>query len=311
MSYRRGDTARVSASITDINNTAVDPDELIFRVLTPAGVTIVHEYDPEVEGDIVRDAKGDYHIDVPLDEVGDWPYRWEGTGGVGLAEEGVLTVVGGAFDVSSSEILTLSAYKMRRKLTEASKERDEAIEAAIASAEDAVLKYTQRDFTMAQEIETKTYMYDGSGILEADDFVDLTAISVEGSALATTNFMPGPREGETYYWLDFTAVPRQSPQMGLARNLDRSFECPSDHHGRQYAKVDITAKFGWPGGAPASVKQAVTWLVDEFVATQGTRGDVQAEAIADLSYVYQRISEESALPARILALLEPYRRLSL
>lgn len=208
-------------------------------------------------------------------------------------------------------ILTLKEYKKRRELTEASTERDEAVEAALASAEDAVLKYTGRDFTTAQAVASKTYVYDGSGILETDDFTELTSVSVEGRGLTDLNFAAGPREGETFYWLDFTAVPRQSPAMGFTRNLDTIFENECGRGGPRYVNVTVTAKFGWPGGAPASVQQAVTWLVDEFAKPEGTQGDIQAEAIANLSYVYQRISEENTLPARVITLLDPYRRIAL
>jgi hypothetical protein len=208
-------------------------------------------------------------------------------------------------------ILSLTEYKKRRSLNEASKERDEATEAAIVSAEDAILKYTDRDFNDAQNVETRTYVYDGSGILETDDFVELTGVSVEGAALTTLNFHPGPRTGETFYWIDFTGVPRQSPLMGFTRNEDRIFDQRVGVPGPRYVNVQVTAKFGWPGGAPASVVQAAVWLVDEFRKSQGTQGEIQAEGIADLSFVYQRINEESKLPARIMALLEPYRRIAL
>lgn len=207
-------------------------------------------------------------------------------------------------------ILTLAEFKTRRQMSEASTERDEAITAALESAEDAVLKYTDRDFNTAQNVETKTYVYDGSGILETDDFIELSGVSIEGDALGGLNFNPGPREGQTFYWIDFTAVARPSPAMGFTRNLDRLFgQEPSC--GRHYANVQVSAKFGWPGGAPASVKQAVTWLVDEFFKKEGTQGDIQAEAIANLSYVYQRISEENDLPPRVRTLLDLYRRVSL
>lgn len=211
----------------------------------------------------------------------------------------------------TSAILTLSEYKKRREMNEANPPRDEALEAAISSAEDAIIRYTGRDFKAAQAIETRTYMYDGSGILETDDFVDVSGVISEGTSLAAINYVPGPREGETFYWLDFAGVPRQSPAMGFTRNLDTIFEREVRLGKRQYVNVQVTAKFGWPGGAPGSVVQAAVWLVDEFRKKEGTQGDIQAEGIADLNFVYQRISEESTLPARITALLAPYRRVAL
>lgn len=218
------------------------------------------------------------------------------------------------------KILSLAEYKMRRQIIEVSAERDEAIRAALSSAEDAVLEYTGRDFTTAQTIETRAFPWElHTIILETDDFVGKpSSISFEvpgaGSAAAfpTNTYWVGPREGPTHYYIDFTPARNlSSPSigaMGFTRNLDRYFGFGG---GADAVTVNVTAKFGWPGTAPASIKQAVTWLVDEFYKKDGTQGDVQAEAIANLSYVYQRISEENALPARITALLDPYRRISL
>lgn len=211
----------------------------------------------------------------------------------------------------TNKIITLSEYKMRREMNEANPQRDEAIEAALSSAEDAILRYTGRDFSTAGAIESRTYHYDGSGILETDDFIEVSAVIVAGNPLVSQNFIPGPREGETFYYIDFSGVPRQSPQMGFTRNLDTIFEREGGRPRRQVVEVHVTAKFGWPGGAPASVKQAVVWLVDEFRKKEGSQGEIQAEGIADLNFVYQRMNEESILPARITALLDPYRRISL
>jgi hypothetical protein len=217
-------------------------------------------------------------------------------------------------------ILTLEEYKARRKKTEASVEADEALEAALLSAEDAVLQYTGRDFTTAQAVETREFPWElHTTVLETDDFVGKpSSITFEvpgiGSAapFPTNVYWLGPREGPTYYYIDFTpAANLSSPSvgvMGFTRNLDTYF---GQGGGIDAVTVKVTAEFGWPGGAPASVKQAVTWLVDEFCKSEGTQGDVQAEAIANLSYVYQRISEENTLPARVTTLLDPYRRLAL
>jgi hypothetical protein len=218
-------------------------------------------------------------------------------------------------------ILTLKEYKKRRQITEASTERDEAIEAALESAEDAVLQYTGRDFTTAQADETREFPWEAhTTILETDDFVGKpSAISFEvpglgaASPFPTSAFWVGPREGPTHYYLDFTPARSRlsSPSigvMGFTRNLDTYF---SDSGAPDAVTAHVTAEFGWPGDSPASVKQAVTWLVDEFFKKEGTQGDIQAEAIANLSYVYQRISEENSLPARVISLLDPYRRIAL
>lgn len=218
-------------------------------------------------------------------------------------------------------ILTLAEYKTRRQLTEASTERDEAIEAALESAEDAILRYTDRDFNTAQAVETREFPWEvHSTVLDTDDFVETpTSITLEvpgvtgATALPEGGFWVGPREGPTNYYIDFTPTKSLTlPSigvMGFTRNLDRIFS--DGYNGPDAVTAKVTAKFGWPGGAPASVKQAATWLVDEFFKKEGTQGDVQAEAIASLSYVYQRISEENDFPPRVRTLLDQYRRLAL
>lgn len=214
-----------------------------------------------------------------------------------------------------NRILTLEEYKKRREIDTASAARDDALEAALIGAEDIALKYTGRDFSAAQAAETREYSYDDSVILETDDFVTALSVTIDGRSLAPGAYLLGPREGETYYWIDFSPSARglsySEGQMGFTRNLDTHFAAYGSA-GRRYSTVTVNATFGWPGGAPASVQQAIVFLVDEFAKSQGSVGDIQAESIADLSYVYQRDAEGNAiLPPRVALLLDPYRRIAL
>lgn len=223
-------------------------------------------------------------------------------------------------------ILTLAEYKTRKQISEAEPERDLAIEAALESAEDAVLQYTGRDFNTAQAVETREYPWEiHTTILETDDFVgkpSSVTFEVPGVGGSTTPYplaayWVGPREGKTCYYLDFTPSRAYLSSvsigvMGFERNLDTYFE-------RSGGNVDavtayVTAEFGWPGDSPASVKQAVTWLVDEFNEVTDTGEELQAEGIANLTYAYQRepTKERTAsLPPRVQQLLDPYRRIAL
>lgn len=226
-------------------------------------------------------------------------------------------------------ILTLPEYKTRRQITEASQERDEALTAALAAAEDAVLQYTTRDFTTAEGVETREYPWEvHTTILETDDFVGKpSAIAFEIPGVGATNIYPvsafwvGPREGPTHYYIDFTPSHNLSlpgiGAMGFERNLDTFFARGGT---ADAVTAHVTAEFGWPGESPASVKQAVTWLVDEFYSQPpggtgaGAGQDIQAEGIADLTYAYQRepTKERTAtLPPRVQQLLDPYRRIAL
>ena len=304
-------TAVLNAGITGLVGTlTVQLEETSGATAVPATTAGIVEVEPTVyaAGALVAPSIAGTYIVV-----------WDNEG-TRAAEELVVTTSLAAEVEPADRILTLEEYKTRRQINGASPERDEAITAALTSAEDAVLQYTGRDFTTAQAVETREFPWEiHSTILETDDFVGKpTSITFEvpgvgaGSVFPTNAFWLGPREGPTHYYIDFTPARNLSlpsvGAMGFTRNLDTVF---GQGGVADAVTVHVTAEFGWPGASPASVKQAVTWLVDEFFKKEGNQGDVQAEAIANLSYVYQRISEENALPARITTLLDPYRRLAL
>lgn len=214
-----------------------------------------------------------------------------------------------------SEILELKDYKARRGITGTG--QDAELEPALLAAEDAVVKYTGRDFTTQGKAEERVYTWDYTTILETDDFTSLQSIAVGGTVLRSTEYDVGPREGETFYWIDFSRYWQRSSfsagQMGFMNNADVRYEerlLLNGGSGAAFTEVEIDATWGWEGGAPPSVQQAVVELVDAFKRSQGTAGDIQAESIADLSYVFQRTNNESAtlLPPRVTQLLEPFRR---
>jgi hypothetical protein len=223
-------------------------------------------------------------------------------------------------------ILTLAEYKTRRQITEASTPRDEAITAALAAAEDTALQYTGRDFNTAEAIETRSFPWEiHAVILETDDFVGAPSeITFEvpgigGAIVFPTNaFWLGPREGATHYWIDFTPAKGMASEsigaMGFTRNLDTYFARSGG--GPDAVNAKVTANFGWPGAAPASVKQAISWLVDEFMSEGPSSGGdaLQAESIENLSYTFQRDPTKDrppTLPPRVQQLLDPYRRIAL
>lgn len=221
-------------------------------------------------------------------------------------------------------IITLAEYKTRRQITEASPEADEATQAALWSAEDAVLQYTGRDFTTAQGVQAREYSWEiHSMILEIDDFVGRpSALTFEVPGIGgVVPFVPGaywvgPNEGITNYYLDFTPTKQLSSYsigvMGFTRNLDTYFARGGGEI--DAVNVFVTAEFGWPGESPPSIKQAVTWLVDEFNAPDKGGEELESESIAQLSYTYQREPTKervATLPPRVQQLLDPYRRIAL
>lgn len=84
--YDKGDLVRLTGTFTDTSTPPVntDPTAVVLRVRNPAGVTSTPTP--------TRDSAGVYHYDLSLDTVGEWAYRWEGTGAVTTAEEATLYV---------------------------------------------------------------------------------------------------------------------------------------------------------------------------------------------------------------------------
>lgn len=81
-----GDLVRVEATFTDsVLGTAVDPDVVKLSVKSPDDVVTTYVYLTDAE--IVKDAVGEYHADIDVDQAGDWFYRWWSTGDGQAAEE--------------------------------------------------------------------------------------------------------------------------------------------------------------------------------------------------------------------------------
>lgn len=94
--YLVGNAARVSTRFRSVSTGAdVDPTTVTARIKNPNNVETAYVYG--VDNEVVRDAAGYYHIDVPLTLAGTWRYRWEGTGANMAASEGALTVTASTF----------------------------------------------------------------------------------------------------------------------------------------------------------------------------------------------------------------------
>jgi len=82
--YDKGDLVRLTGTFTDPNGALADPTAVTLRLRNPLAVATTPA--------TVKDATGVYHYDLTLDTVGEWFYRWEGTGAVTTAEEASLYV---------------------------------------------------------------------------------------------------------------------------------------------------------------------------------------------------------------------------
>lgn len=188
------------------------------------------------------------------------------------------------------------------------------------AASQAVLNYTDRDFGTSNLTETRTYKYDGKGILEIDDCAAVH--SVNGIAVPVFNWVAmreGPAAVTVYSWLRLPPMNVVSGEMGFSRNLDVFLQRYPSRPGVFLTDVAVNADFGWPT-VPADVQQAVVFCAQEYErsAEEGTSGDLVGKTVAEVSeqFALQQLSGGGSLPieglpARVADILWPYKRHSL
>ena len=94
--YEKGDLLRCSVTFTSTPSGAdLDPTPHLFSYKTPAGVTTILTYG--VDGALVKDSVGDYHVDLDANATGTWWFRWYSTGTGQSADEGAFNVRGSQF----------------------------------------------------------------------------------------------------------------------------------------------------------------------------------------------------------------------
>lgn len=84
-----GDRIEVTAVFTDIEGDAMNPSDVKFILRSPAGELTEYEDDAE---EMAHPETGTFVMSIDPDESGLWRYRWEGTGAVVAAEEGMFYV---------------------------------------------------------------------------------------------------------------------------------------------------------------------------------------------------------------------------
>ncbi len=79
MSYQVGDKVRLKATFTNIDEDAINPDTVTFRVKKPDGTVTVYS-------DPVNSSTGVFYKDLTVDAAGIWTYKVIGTGAVAVEE---------------------------------------------------------------------------------------------------------------------------------------------------------------------------------------------------------------------------------
>jgi len=88
--YDIGDLVRVTGNLTTLAGAAADPDALICKVKSPAGVTTTYTYGTTAFP--VRAEAGEYYVDVTPDTPGEWVYQFRSTGTGQAMDEGTFIV---------------------------------------------------------------------------------------------------------------------------------------------------------------------------------------------------------------------------
>lgn len=90
--YHRGNSITADATFTDANGVEADPTTSItFLFKDPALLTTVYVFG--VDAELVKDAAGKFHVDIDLDQEGNWYCRFEGVDPAGNAATEQLAVV--------------------------------------------------------------------------------------------------------------------------------------------------------------------------------------------------------------------------
>lgn len=85
-SYDSGDRIRLKTSTAfNVDGVATDPTTITVQIKKPDGTVLTYVYG--VDAEVVRDGVGLYHVDINLDQVGTWYYRFAGTGACVAAAE--------------------------------------------------------------------------------------------------------------------------------------------------------------------------------------------------------------------------------
>lgn len=82
-SYDLGDMRRMPAAFTDIDGNPADPTDVTFRMREPDGTVTSYVYG--VDGELIRDSLGNFHVD--------WLYAQEGRHFCDFTGSGVVQAV--------------------------------------------------------------------------------------------------------------------------------------------------------------------------------------------------------------------------
>lgn len=198
-----------------------------------------------------------------------------------------------------ADLVSLADLKVALGISD--NDSDPKLTQAIENSSAAIRSYVDRPFeTPVSASSTRSYAYDGSGVLEIDDAQSVTLVVQDGITLDPLEYSAEPYV-KPYTWLFLPPyVIPESPAMGFTRNLDkfwwRAYQQPK--------VVQVTGTWGWPA-IPKDVEQAAIYTAAAFAETPRP---FVSERIGEVSRVYTPSALRDAIPPRAKELLEPYFR---
>jgi hypothetical protein len=209
--------------------------------------------------------------------------------------------------MGQSQIITLNQLKDSLSIPYSDTTKDIRLEQAITNASAAIRTYTDRDFGTAIVTEERSYVYDGSGILELDDLAkdSVTQVTVADRILSTKEYLVQPqRRSPVHYWMLLAPSYGMSPAMGFTWNLDTYYLYANPV--AYTLMVKVTADWGWPQ-IPDDIQQAAIYTAAAMAESPKPYVSQQYQSYS----VHLPNPMVDAIPDRAKALLDPYQRLRL
>lgn len=204
-------------------------------------------------------------------------------------------------------LVTLAKFK--EAIGENSDANDGKHTEAIEDASSLIIQEAQRNFAETQAVATRTYKYDGSGVLEIDDCELPTAVTGGGATFAAGRWIArkeGPADIPVYSYLELPFLHGDSGEMGFTRNEDVILANAS----RREIDVTVTANFGWPA-VPDSVQRATIITAASLESEAiGSAAGLAAKSVAEVAenYLQNQVSTDEIIPRKAQAALAPYKR---
>lgn len=241
--------ATLTATFQNAAGANTDPTTVSCIVTDPTGAQVTHTYQGASPADITRTGAGNYQLIVPCNPSvigadGLWGFVFIGTGTVQDAQPGTWRVL----PIGISQLWYVGAEEMFDRLGITDTTDMSSMQFSIAASAGWINAYCGRHFN--QVTETRTFQPLNVWLLEADDIVPGTAITVnvdlDGDGTFETPMVLGTdyqlRLGNGLYNINATGTPRPYRQLQVINSGKWwPFTWPYTHLDR----VQIQTTWGW------------------------------------------------------------------